>query len=85
MLCRRPHELYRCLAPLLKKGNLLDLTILYVTEKDTVTPPVTTERTSSPDKKAEPREEEPINLPGPDKQPASEPEEAASSGELALT
>ena len=46
--------------------------MLDVAEKDPVAPHVPKERASSPGKKAEPREEEPINLPGPDDQPASE-------------
>ena len=84
MLCRAVQELCKCLAPLLKKGDLLNLTILDVMEKDPVTPHVPTERASSPEKISEPREEEQIDLPAPNKQPASEPEKPACSGELAL-
>ena len=37
-------ELQRCLAPLLERGNLLDITMLDMAEKDAVTPPIPTER-----------------------------------------
>ena len=66
MLWRAVQELCRCLAPLLEKGDLLDLTMLDVVQKDPVIPLIPTERVSSPEKKSETREEEPINLPGPD-------------------
>ena len=84
MLCRAVHELYRYLAPLLRNGDLLDLTLLDVVEEEPVTPPVPTETASSPDRKTEPRKEEPIDLPAPNEEPASEPEEAVHSEELAL-
>ena len=64
MLCRAVQELYTCLAPLLKKGDLLDLTMLHVVGKDHVTP-VPAERASSLEKKSQPREQEPIDLPAP--------------------
>ena len=78
MLYRAVQELCRCLAPLLERGNLLDLSMQDVVEKDLVTLPFPSERASSPS------EEEPIDLPASDEQPASEPEESAPSGELAL-
>ena len=84
MLYGAVQEFHRCLAPLLKKGEMLDLTMLDVAEKDPVTLSVPTERTLSLEKKSEPREEEPINLPASNGLQASEPEEAAPSGELAL-
>ena len=40
MLFGAVQELHRCLASLLKKGNLLDITMLDVAEKDPVTPSV---------------------------------------------
>ena len=70
--------------PSAQKGNLLNLTVLDVAEKDPVTPPIPTERASSPEKKSEPREEEPTDLPAPNGWQASEPEGAICSGELAL-
>ena len=51
-------ELHSCLAPLVKKGNLLDLAMLDVAKKDPMAPPVPREGASSP----EPRAEEPISL-----------------------
>ena len=42
MLCGAVQELCRCLAPLLQRGNLLDLTMLDVAEKNLVTPPIPT-------------------------------------------
>ena len=62
----------------------MNLTILDVAEKNPVTHPVPTERASSLEKKSEPREEEPINLPAHNEEPPSEPKEAAHSGELSL-
>ena len=56
-------ELHRCFAPLLKRGNLLDVTMLNVAEKDLVTPPIPTERASSQERKPEPWEEDPTTLP----------------------
>ena len=73
-------ELCRCLTPLLDRGNLLDLTMLGVAEKGSMTPPVPAERASSP----EPRKEEPTSPPSPNKLPALEPKEASHSGELVL-
>ena len=83
-LCRTVQELCRCLAPLLKRGNLLDITTLDIVEKNPVTPPVPTERASSPEKKSEPWEEEPTDLAAPNRQQASDPEGAACLGELAI-
>ena len=73
VLCRAVQELHRCLTPVLESGNLLDLTMLDVVEKNPMTPPVPTERASSP----EPREEEPIGLPTPAKLPTLEPKEVS--------
>ena len=81
MLCGAVQELHRCLAPL---GNLLDITILDVMEKDPLTPSIPTERVSSLELKPEPPEEEPISLLVPNIQEAVEPEGAACPGELAL-
>ena len=83
VLCGSVQELCRCLAPLLKRGNLLDITMLNVVEKDPVTLPIPTERASSLERKPEPQEEEPTALPTPDRQETSEPEGAACLGELA--
>ena len=46
ILCRAVKVLCRYLAPLLEKGDLLDITMLSVTEKDPVIPPIPTERAS---------------------------------------
>ena len=83
-LCGAFQELCRCLAPLLKRGGLLDITMMNMVEKDPVTPPVPTERTSTLEKKPEPQEEEPTTLPAPNRQQALEPEEASHFGELAI-
>ena len=80
VLCGAVQELCRCLTPLIEQGDLLDLEMFYVAKKDSMAPPVPTEGASLP----EPRVEAPISLPGPDKPPASEPEEAVHSEELAL-
>ena len=64
---------------MVEKGNLLDLKMLDIAHEDSTAPPVPTEGASS----SEPRAKEPISLPAPDKLPASEPEEAAYSKELA--
>ena len=76
VLCRAVQELCRCLVCLVQKGNLVDLPMLDVVKKDAVVPPFPAEGVSSP----EPRAEEPIGLPDPDKPPTSEPEEAVHSG-----
>ena len=51
MLCRAVQEFHRCLAPLLEKGDELDISVLDMVEKDPVTPSILTERTSSPEQK----------------------------------
>ena len=84
MLCRVVQELHRCLAPLLERGNLLDITMLHVAEKDPVTLPIPTERASSLEQKPECQEEEPTTLPAPSIQEASKPEGAAHLGEVAI-
>ena len=58
MMCRAVQELHGCLAPLVEKGNLLDITMLDVAEKNPVTPSDATERASSLEQKPEPLEEE---------------------------
>ena len=73
ILGRVVQELHICLAPLLERGDLLDIIMLNVVEKDPVTPPIHTERASSPEKKPEPWEEEPTL----NRQEASEPEGVA--------
>ena len=80
VLCGAVQELHRCLTPLVKQGDLLDIKMLDMAKKDTMAPPVPTEEACS----SEPRAEEPIGLPAPEEPPASEPEEAADSEELAL-
>ena len=40
--------------PSAQEDNLLDVTMLDVVEKDPVTPPIPTDRASSPEQKAEP-------------------------------
>ena len=47
MLCRTVQELCKCLAPLFKRGNLLDVTMLDVVEKDPMTPPIPTDITGA--------------------------------------
>ena len=84
MLCGAVQELCRCLAPLLQKGDLLDISILDVVEKDPVTPYIPTKRALSLEQKSGPLEEEPSALPAPNIQEALEPEGAAHPGELAL-
>ena len=84
LLCGAVQELHRYLAPLIKRDNLLDITILNVMEKDHVTPPIPAERALSLRKKPEPQEEETAALPTPNRPKASEPEGAAHSEELAF-
>ena len=79
VLCRAIQELDRCLTPLLERGDLIDLEMLDMARKDPMTP-VPAERASS----LRPRVEEPISIPAPNKPPASGPQEAAKSEELAL-
>ena len=69
-----------CLTSLVKQGNLLDFEMLDMAKKNSEAPPVPTEEASS----SEPRTEEPVGLPAPDKLPTSEPKEAAHSEELTL-
>ena len=83
-LCGAIQKLQRCPTPLLERGDLLDITMLNVAEKDPVTPPVPTERASSPEKKPEPWKEEPTTVPTHYRQETSEPEGAAHLGELAI-
>ena len=79
VLCRAVQELHRCLTSLLEKANLLYLEMLDMVRKDHMTP-APAERASS----LIPRVEQPISVPTPNELPASEPEEAAQSEELAL-
>ena len=79
VLCGAVQELCRCLTPLLQRGNLLDLKMLDVARKDSMTP-APKERASWP----RPRVKEPIGVPAPNEPPTLEPKEAAKSEELAL-
>ena len=84
VMCRAVQELCRCLSPLLEKGDLLDVSMWDVAEKNPVTPLVPTERASSLEQKPGPLEVEPTALPAPNIQEALEPEGAACPGELAF-
>ena len=63
VLCKAVQELHRCITPLVKQGDLLDLDMLDVAKNDPVAPPVPAKGASS----AGARAEEPIGVPVPDK------------------
>ena len=74
VLCGAVQELCQCLAPLLEGGDLLNLEMLDIAEKDPVAP---TPASASPT--PEPKEEEQITLQVSKEPCTSEPEEAAHS------
>ena len=65
VLCRAVQEVHRWLTPLGEQSDPLDLIMLDMAKKDSITPPVPTKGASS----SEPRVEEPIGLPAPDEPP----------------
>ena len=84
ILCRAVQKLCRCLAPLLKEGDLLGISMLDMVERDPVTPSVSTEKASLLQQRSGPLEEKPTVLPPPYIQEASEPEGATHPEELTL-
>ena len=79
VLCGAVQELCRCLAPLLERGDLLDLDMLNVARKDPMTP-APAERALS----LRPRAEELIGVPAPSMPTALEPEKATQPEEFTL-
>ena len=74
VLCGVVQELCQCLAPLLEGDGLLSLEMLYITEKDPMTPaPASASASPTP----KPKEEEQVTLQVPKEPCTSEPEEAA--------
>ena len=79
VLCGAVQELCRCLTPLLQRGNLLDLEMLDIMRKDSVTP-APTQRASS----LRPRVEEPISVPTPMSCPLWSPRRLLTQKKMAL-
>ena len=56
VLCGTIQDLCRCLVPLMKKDDLLSVSMLEVTEEGTMTSPSPAEGTRSMDEESEPQE-----------------------------